>query len=154
DTAGATLREDELRLPATRPGARRVHRDRGQPARSGRAVASDHGAHPPRARRVHAHAGVRRGDLDVPPSGPGRCALSAGARVGGGGRGFGWVVPGRRPCPTAGRVRGGVAAAVGGRGGSPLAALGGGGQLAAAIVFVVNMWSGVGMPGGPTPPSP
>ena len=37
--------------------------------------------------------------------------------------------------------------------GSLLAAVGGVGQLAAAVVFVINMWTRVRMPGGPAPPS-
>jgi heme/copper-type cytochrome/quinol oxidase subunit 1 len=35
---------------------------------------------------------------------------------------------------------------------SVLAAVGGLGQLAAALLFVVNMWTRVRMPGGPAPP--
>lgn len=42
-----------------------------------------------------------------------------------------------------------ASAAVGVRGGSPLAALGGVGQLAAALLFVVNMWVRVRMPTAP-----
>ena len=36
----------------------------------------------------------------------------------------------------------------------PIAAFGGLGQLAAAVVFVINMWTRVRMPGGVAPPSP
>ena len=47
-----------------------------------------------------------------------------------------------------------LGAAVVGARGSPLAALGGLGQLAAAAAFVVNMWTRVRMPGGVAPPPP
>ena len=48
---------------------------------------------------------------------------------------------------TVARTLGELASAfVGVRGGSPLAALGGFGQLAAALLFVVNMWVRVRMP--------
>ncbi len=48
---------------------------------------------------------------------------------------------------TLARTLGELASAVAGlRGGSPLAALGGFGQLAAALLFVVNMWVRVRMP--------
>jgi Iron-sulfur cluster assembly protein len=55
---------------------------------------------------------------------------------------------------TAVRVLGELGAAMAGARGSSLAALGGFGQLAAAIVFVVNMWTRVRMPGGVAPPHP
>jgi hypothetical protein len=46
------------------------------------------------------------------------------------------------------RVLGELAATAAGARGSTLAALGGLGQLAAAVVFVTNMWTRVRMPGG------
>ena len=52
------------------------------------------------------------------------------------------------------RVLGEVGAAVAGTRSSLLTALGGLGQLAAAGVFVVNMWTRVRMPGGVAPPQP
>jgi hypothetical protein len=52
------------------------------------------------------------------------------------------------------RVLGELTAAATGARGSPLAAAGGLGQLAAAIVFVVNMWTRVRMPGPAAPPPP
>jgi heme/copper-type cytochrome/quinol oxidase subunit 1 len=50
------------------------------------------------------------------------------------------------------RVFGELAAAATGGRGSLLAALGGLGQVAAAAIFIVNMWTRVRMPGGPAPP--
>jgi hypothetical protein len=52
------------------------------------------------------------------------------------------------------RALGEVGAAISGSRGSLLAAVGGLGQLAAAIVFVVNMWTRIRMPGGVVPPQP
>src|SRR5262245_374585 len=52
------------------------------------------------------------------------------------------------------RVLGELLAAAAGSRGSLVAALAGLGQLAAAAVFVLNMWTRVRMPGGPSPPSP
>jgi heme/copper-type cytochrome/quinol oxidase subunit 1 len=52
------------------------------------------------------------------------------------------------------RTLGELAAAATGTRGSVLAAVGGLGQLAAALVFVINMWTRVRMPGGLAPPSP
>jgi heme/copper-type cytochrome/quinol oxidase subunit 1 len=52
------------------------------------------------------------------------------------------------------RTVGEVAAAAAGTRGSSLAALGGLGQLAAAVVFVINMWTRVRMPGGAASSSP
>ena len=64
-----------------------------------------------------------------------------------------WLVYWLLTVSTAVRALGELAAAVTGGRGSPLAALGGLGQLAAAILFVLNMWSRVRMPGGAAPPS-
>jgi heme/copper-type cytochrome/quinol oxidase subunit 1 len=55
---------------------------------------------------------------------------------------------------TALRALGEVEATLGGRRGSPLAAAGGLGQLGAALLFAVNMWSRIRMPAVPPPPSP
>jgi cbb3-type cytochrome oxidase subunit 1 len=52
------------------------------------------------------------------------------------------------------RTLGELAAAATWTRGSVLAAVGGVGQLAAALVFVINMWTRVRMPGGLAPPSP
>jgi hypothetical protein len=52
------------------------------------------------------------------------------------------------------RTAGEVSAALAGARGSPLAAVGGLGQLAAAVLFVVNMWSRVRMPSAPPPAAP
>jgi heme/copper-type cytochrome/quinol oxidase subunit 1 len=68
--------------------------------------------------------------------------------------GLAWVVYWLLTASTVTRVVGEVAAAAAGTRGSFLAALGGLGQLAAAAVFVLNMWGRVRMPGGVTPPSP
>jgi heme/copper-type cytochrome/quinol oxidase subunit 1 len=51
------------------------------------------------------------------------------------------------------RVLGELLAAATGSRGSWLAALGGLGQLAAAAMFILNMWARVRMPGGPAVPS-
>jgi heme/copper-type cytochrome/quinol oxidase subunit 1 len=66
-----------------------------------------------------------------------------------------WLVYWLLTASTVVRVAGEVGAAAVGTRGSSLAALGGLGQLAAALVFVVNMWTRVRMPGGiaPSPPS-
>jgi heme/copper-type cytochrome/quinol oxidase subunit 1 len=66
--------------------------------------------------------------------------------------GLAWLVYWLLTASTAVRALGELSAAVTGSRGSPLAALGGLGQLAAAIVFVVNMWTRVRMPGGAPPP--
>jgi cbb3-type cytochrome oxidase subunit 1 len=63
-----------------------------------------------------------------------------------------WLVYWLLTASTAVRALGELSAAVTGGRGSPLAALGSLGQLAAAIVFVLNMWSRVRMPGGSTTP--
>jgi heme/copper-type cytochrome/quinol oxidase subunit 1 len=55
---------------------------------------------------------------------------------------------------TAVRALGELAAAVTGSRGSPLAGLGGLGQVVAALVFVVNMWTRVRMPGSAASPPP
>ena len=60
-----------------------------------------------------------------------------------------WMFP--RPARDDGRHRPGLAM---GTRGSSLAALGGLGQLAAAIVFVLDMWPHVRMPRAAAPPSP
>jgi heme/copper-type cytochrome/quinol oxidase subunit 1 len=65
-----------------------------------------------------------------------------------------WLVYWLLTVSTVVRLIGELAAAVGGVRGSPLAGLGGIGQLAAALVFVVNMWTRVRMPGGVNPPPP
>jgi heme/copper-type cytochrome/quinol oxidase subunit 1 len=52
------------------------------------------------------------------------------------------------------RTLGELAAAATWTRGSLLAAVGGLGQLGAALVFVINMWTRVRMPGGLAPPSP
>jgi hypothetical protein len=59
-----------------------------------------------------------------------------------------WLVYWLLTVLTAVRLVGEVSAAVAGALGSPLAALGGLGQFAAAIVFVANMWTRVRMPSG------
>ena len=66
--------------------------------------------------------------------------------------GLAWLVYWLMTVSTAARALGELLAAVTGSRGSPLAALGGLGQVAAAIVFVVNMWTRVRMPGSATPP--
>jgi hypothetical protein len=60
-----------------------------------------------------------------------------------------WLLTGS----TVVRTLGELAAATAGSRGSALAALGGLGQLAAGVLFVVNMWTRVRMPGGAAPPS-
>jgi hypothetical protein len=65
-----------------------------------------------------------------------------------------WLVYWLLTVLTAVRLVGEVSAAVAGALGSPLAALGGLGQFAAAIVFVANMWTRVRMPSGAAPPQP
>jgi len=68
--------------------------------------------------------------------------------------GVAWLVYWLLTVSTIVRSLGEFSAAVTGSRGSPLAALGALGQVAAAILFVVNMWTRVRMPGGPTiPPS-
>jgi len=68
--------------------------------------------------------------------------------------GLAWVVYWLLTASTVVRVLGEFAAAAAGSRGSSLAALGGLGQLAAAVVFVINMWTRVRMPGGIAPPPP
>jgi hypothetical protein len=53
---------------------------------------------------------------------------------------------------TAVRAAGELAAAVSGRRGTPLAALGGLGQVLAGVLFVANMWVRVRMPAAAAPP--
>jgi hypothetical protein len=62
-----------------------------------------------------------------------------------------WLVYWLLTVSTVVRVLGELGAATRG---SSLAALGGLGQLTAAGVFVVNMWTRVRMPGGVAPPQP
>jgi uncharacterized integral membrane protein len=64
---------------------------------------------------------------------------------------LGWLVYWLLTASTAVRVLGEIGAVAAGTRGSPLAALGGLGQLAAGILFVVNVWTRVRMPGGVTP---
>jgi heme/copper-type cytochrome/quinol oxidase subunit 1 len=64
-----------------------------------------------------------------------------------------WLVYWLLTASTVVRVLGEFTAAAAGVRGSSLAALGGLGQLAAAIVFVINMWPRVRMPGGIASPS-
>ena len=66
--------------------------------------------------------------------------------------GLAWLVYWLLTVSTAVRALGELAAAVTGSRGSPLAGLGGLGQVAAAALFVVNMWIRVRMPGGPSSP--
>ena len=68
--------------------------------------------------------------------------------------GLAWLVYWLLTASTVVRMLGELGAAVAGARGTPLAALGGLGQLAAALVFVVNMWTRVRMPGGLAPPPP
>jgi heme/copper-type cytochrome/quinol oxidase subunit 1 len=63
-----------------------------------------------------------------------------------------WVVYWLLTASTVVRALGELGAAITGTRGSALAAVGGLGQLAAAIVFVVNMWTRIRMPGGLAPP--
>jgi hypothetical protein len=64
-----------------------------------------------------------------------------------------WLVYGLLTGSTVIRTVGEIIAAVAGTRGSTLAALGGLGQLAAGVLFVVNMWTRVRMPGGGLPPA-
>lgn len=64
-----------------------------------------------------------------------------------------WVVYGLLTASTVVRTTGELGAAFAGARGSHLAALGGLGQLAAGVLFVVNMWTRVRMPGGGAPPA-
>jgi heme/copper-type cytochrome/quinol oxidase subunit 1 len=68
--------------------------------------------------------------------------------------GLAWLVYWLLTVSTAVRLVGELAAAVAGGRGSPLAALGGLGQLAAVVVFVANMWTRVRMPGVAGSPQP
>jgi hypothetical protein len=68
--------------------------------------------------------------------------------------GLAWLVYWLLTASTAIRALGEVGAAVVSSRGSPLAALGGLGQLVAAIVFVANMWTRVRMPGPIAPQQP
>jgi heme/copper-type cytochrome/quinol oxidase subunit 1 len=63
-----------------------------------------------------------------------------------------WVVYWLLTVSTIVRTVGELVAALAGSRGSALAAVGGLGQIVAAIVFVVNMWTRVRMPGGAAPP--
>ena len=63
-----------------------------------------------------------------------------------------WVVYGLLTVSTVIRTTGELGAALAGARGSHLAAVGGLGQLAAGLLFVVNMWTRVRMPGGGAPP--
>jgi hypothetical protein len=51
------------------------------------------------------------------------------------------------------RFAGELSAALAGGRGAPLAAVGGLGQLAATAAFVINMWTRIRMPGGPSAPA-
>jgi heme/copper-type cytochrome/quinol oxidase subunit 1 len=64
-----------------------------------------------------------------------------------------WLVYWLLTTSTIIRVLGELSAAVAGASSSSLAALGGLGQLLAALIFVVNMWTRVRMPGAVAPPS-
>jgi cbb3-type cytochrome oxidase subunit 1 len=68
--------------------------------------------------------------------------------------GLAWVVYWLLTASTIVRALGEIGAAIAGSRGSLLAAVGGLGQLAAAIVFIVNMWTRIRMPGGVVPPQP
>jgi heme/copper-type cytochrome/quinol oxidase subunit 1 len=68
--------------------------------------------------------------------------------------GLAWLVYWLLTASTAIRALGELGAAMAGSRSSPLAALGGLGQLAAAIVFVANMWTRVRMPGTVAPQEP
>jgi cbb3-type cytochrome oxidase subunit 1 len=68
--------------------------------------------------------------------------------------GLAWVVYWLLTASTIVRALGEIGAAIAGSRGSLLAAVGGLGQLAAAIVFIVNMWTRIRMPGGVVPPEP
>jgi hypothetical protein len=65
-----------------------------------------------------------------------------------------WIVYWLLTASTVVRVLGELAAAAAGARGSYLAAAGGLGQIAAAVVFVINMWTRVRMPGSPGAHSP
>ena len=65
-----------------------------------------------------------------------------------------WLVYWLLTASTVVRVLGELGAAALATRGSSLAALGGRGPLTAALVFVVNMWTRVRMPGGVAPPQP
>ena len=67
--------------------------------------------------------------------------------------GLAWLVYWLLTASTVVRVLGELWAAAAGARGSVLAAAGGLGQLAAASVFVINMWTRVRMPGGAAPSS-
>jgi heme/copper-type cytochrome/quinol oxidase subunit 1 len=66
--------------------------------------------------------------------------------------GLAWLVYWLLTASTVVRALGELSAAVTGGRSSPLAALGALGQLTAAMLFVVNMWTRVRMPGSPTTP--
>ena len=68
--------------------------------------------------------------------------------------GLAWIAYWLLTASTVLRTLGEFTAAAGGGRGSSLAALGGLGQIAAAVVFVINMWTRVRMPGGVAPPAP
>ncbi len=61
-----------------------------------------------------------------------------------------WLLTGSTVIRTVGEI----GAALAGTRGSVLAAVGGLGQLAAGLLFVVNMWTRVRMPGGSPPSTP
>jgi len=65
-----------------------------------------------------------------------------------------WLVYWLLMASTVVRTMGELGAAVASTRGSALAAVGGIGQIVATILFVVNMWTRVRMPGGSTPSSP
>ncbi|HSE94434.1 MAG TPA: hypothetical protein VLD61_00995 [Methylomirabilota bacterium] len=67
--------------------------------------------------------------------------------------GLAWVVYWLLTVSTTVRLLGELTAAAAGARGSSLAAIGGIGQVAAAVAFVINMWTRVRMPGGAPPPS-
>ena len=67
--------------------------------------------------------------------------------------GLAWLVYWLLTASTVVRALGELTAAASGTRGSALAAVGGLGQLAAAVVFVANMWTRVRMPGGATTPA-
>ena len=64
-----------------------------------------------------------------------------------------WLVYWLLTASTVVRFAGELSAALAGGRGAPLAAVGGLGQLAAAAVFVINMWTRIRMPGGPAAPA-
>jgi len=67
--------------------------------------------------------------------------------------GLAWLVYWLLTVSTAVRALGELGAAVTGSRGALLAGLGGLGQVAAALVFVLNMWTRVRMPGSSAPPT-